>query len=92
MASPVFDLLEGTDHRLANDEGAEGKLRIKHKLTPQPYPHSRPAHALTVGHACIPRALLTALRLTGGRNRWLTERDHDPAGRESPVVDECLSD
>lgn len=46
------------------DEGAEGKLRTKHKLTPP-----TPGWDL----CDIPRVLLAALKLREGRNKRLTE-------------------
>jgi len=58
------------------DEGTKGKPRAKHKLIPQ-NPSFPP------GEIC-PQALLTALKLREGKNKWLTNRDHSPARQESP--------
>ena len=61
-----------------SNEGAKGKLRAKHKLTaPTPSPK------WDIGD--IPQALQAALEQRKGENKWLTDRDHSPAGLEAPI-------
>ena len=58
-----------------DDEGAEGKLRTKHNLTPTP-----PAPPWDL--CDIPQALLAALKLREEKSKWLTHRAHSPARHE----------
>lgn len=71
------------------NEGAEGKVRTKHKLTPtNPLPHSQ------VGYRWHCSGTLGYPKTKGRKkkNRWLTNRDHSPAGLESLSVYWGLSD
>ena len=60
------------------EEGAEGKRRARHRLTPHdPPPHATPPR-LTPGwyKGDIPQAFLPALKLREGKKpKWLTARD-----------------
>lgn len=77
------------------EEGAEGKRRARHRLTPHdPPPHATPPR-LTPGwyKGDIPQAFLPALKLREGKKpKWLTARDQSPARPESPAVHRRLSD
>ena len=69
------------------DEGAQGKLRAKHKLTPRKLPLATPWDTCD-----IPQALLAALKQRKGENKWLINRDHSHAGHGFPSVCNCLND
>ena len=66
-----------------HDEGAEGRLRTKHKITPP--------HTYSWGTCDIPQALQAAQGQRKGENPWLANRDHSHAGQESQTVYQCLS-